>query len=112
MYVYFIYCYPSILPPNLLSRPQISKLEESLVEVEGERRGLLSNLEAEKARVEELRARVHQMEVEVKEKEVLQQFLEKEIVAREEEVSVGILGGGLMYYYWYYTYTLDYCYYF
>lgn len=66
---------------------EISKLEESLVEVEGERRGLLSNLEVEKARVEELRARVHQMEMEVKEKEVLQQFLEKEIVAREEEVS-------------------------
>lgn len=56
------------------------------MEVEGERRGLLSTLEEERAKVQELKARVHQMEVEVKEKEVLQQFLEKEITAREEEV--------------------------
>ncbi|XP_045126764.1 hyaluronan mediated motility receptor-like [Portunus trituberculatus] len=69
-----------------LKTKEMVQMEETLEEVEGEWKGLLSTLEEEREHMKKLSAKVHKMEMELKEKEVLQQFLEKEITAREEEI--------------------------
>lgn len=48
---------------------------------------MAATLEAERKRTAELNDRIQHLEVQIKEKEVVQQFLEKEIASREAEVD-------------------------
>lgn len=48
---------------------------------------MVATLEAERKRTAELNERIKHLEVQIKEKEVVQQFLEKEIASREAEVD-------------------------
>lgn len=61
-------------------------IKVKLNEVTHEKMYTAAMLEAEKKKTVELGEQIHQLEMEIKEKEVVQQFLEKEITSREAEV--------------------------
>ena len=74
---------------------EISKLEGNLEEVESrmdevlkDRDAFIEALEEERGRADELNDRVKELECNLKEREVVQQFLEKELASREAEVSI------------------------
>ncbi|XP_068218158.1 hyaluronan mediated motility receptor-like isoform X2 [Palaemon carinicauda] len=65
----------------------LREFDKKLQEIRREKESVEAKLEVEKKNTEELNDRINTLEVQIKEKEVVQQFLEKEISSREAELS-------------------------